>query len=46
MVVGCQCDCLYTLRLLKTKEEITQIGTDKRYGYSYGYGYKFTYPYP
>ena len=38
--------CLSTLALLKPKEDITQIGTDKRRGYRYGYGYKFTYPYP
>ena len=37
--------CLHTLALLKPKEEITQIGKDKRRGYRYGYGYKFTYPY-
>ena len=40
------CCCLYTLVLLKPKEDITQIGADKRRGYRYGYGYKFTYPYP
>jgi hypothetical protein len=47
LVVGCQCMfCLYTLRLLKPKEEIAQIGMDKCHGYWYGYGYKFSYPYP
>ena len=35
-----------SLALLKPKEGITQIRTDKRRGYRYGYGYKFTYPYP
>ena len=41
----CDAHCCL-LALLKPKEDITQIGTDKRHGYRYGYGYKFTYPYP
>jgi len=47
MAMGCQCIvhcCLYTLRLLKLKEEITQLGTDMCCRYKCRYRYKFTYP--